>query len=109
MVYCCYRFATTVSKRREKLMTQTNYPVINMSEVGARIKRLRLANHLRVTDISDEMGFETPQAVYKWQRGDCLPEIVNLIILSRMFGTTVEAIVVGEEAEDSPPEYQKSA
>ncbi|MFI3237587.1 MAG: helix-turn-helix transcriptional regulator [Lachnospiraceae bacterium] len=72
-------------------------PVIDMEAIGQRIKRLRNKQHLRVTDISDRMGFETPQAVYKWQRGDCLPETVNLIMLSRMLGTTVEGIVLGDE------------
>lgn len=51
---------------------------------------------MRVIDISNQMGFESPQAVYKWQRGECLPETVNLIILSRMLGTTVEGIILGD-------------
>lgn len=72
-------------------------PVIDMGEIGSRIKRLRKERCLKVTDISERMGFETPQAVYKWQRGDCLPDTVNLIILSRMLGTTVEGIILGDE------------
>ncbi len=79
-------------------MSQRNdFPVLNMEEVGNRIKKLRKERNLKVTDISDRMGFESPQAVYKWQRGECLPEIMNLIVLSRMLGTTVEGIVLGEE------------
>jgi len=74
-----------------------DFPVLNMEEVGNRIKKLRKEKNLKVTDISDRMGFENPQAVYKWQRGECLPEIMNLIVLSRMLGTTVEGIVLGEE------------
>lgn len=76
-------------------------PVIDMGEIGCRIKRLRKEKRLRVTDISETMGFETPQAVYKWQRGECLPDTVNLIILSRMLGTTVEGIILGEEDDTS--------
>lgn len=76
-------------------------PVIDMVEVGNRIKTLRKARNLRVTDISDAMGFETPQAVYKWQRGECLPEVTNLITLSWMLGTTVEGILLGDEREPS--------
>jgi len=74
-----------------------DFPVLNMEEVGNRIKKLRKEKNLKVTDISDRMGFESPQAVYKWQRGECLPEIMNLIVLSQMLGTTVEGIVLGEE------------
>lgn len=75
--------------------------IINQKEIGNRIKRLRKEQHIKVTDISDAMGFETPQAVYKWQRGDCLPEISNLILLSRMLGTTVEDIILGDEEKSS--------
>ncbi len=75
--------------------------IINTKEIGERIRKKRKERHLKVTDISDAMGFETPQAVYKWQRGDCLPEITNLIILSRMLGTTVEDIILGDEEKSS--------
>lgn len=79
------------------MLQRIEFPILNMEEVGNRIKRLRKEKNLKVTDISDQMGFESPQAVYKWQRGECLPEIMNLIVLSRMLGTTVEGIVLGEE------------
>lgn len=75
--------------------------IVNPKKIGERIRRLRKEKKLKVTDISDKMGFETPQAVYKWQRGDCLPEISNLITLSRMLGTTVEDIILGDEERSS--------
>lgn len=78
------------------------YPIINMQEIGDRIKRLRKEKNLKVTDISDKMGFESPQAVYKWQRGECLPEISNFIILSKMLGTSLEGIILGDEEMPSP-------
>ncbi len=71
--------------------------IINQKEIGERIRKLRKEQYLRVTDISDAMGFASPKAVYKWQRGDCLPEITNLILLSRMLGTTVEDLILGDE------------
>ena len=49
------------------------------------------------------MGFESAQAVYKWQRGDSLPTVDNLYALSVLFGTTVDEILVGDreiEADD---------
>ena len=86
---------------------QIEVPVINLQEVGTRIRRLRKAQKLKVTDISDRMGFTGPQAVYKWQRGDCLPDVGNLIMLSRMLGTTVEGIILGDEEISSPHVYQQ--
>lgn len=40
------------------------------------------------------MGFENPQAVYKWLAGRSLPSIDNFIILSRLLHTNIEDILV---------------
>ena len=45
------------------------YPVLDAKATGARIKELRKAHHLTVEEIARYMGFESVQAVYKWQRG----------------------------------------
>ncbi|RHV89551.1 XRE family transcriptional regulator [Lachnospiraceae bacterium OF09-33XD] len=39
-------------------------------------------------------GFETPQAIYKWQRGTALPSVDNLVILSIIFRVKIEDILV---------------
>lgn len=39
-------------------------------------------------------GFATPQAIYKWQNGTAMPTIDNLVVLSAVFGVTVDAILV---------------
>lgn len=49
------------------------------------------------------MGFESEQAVYKWQRGDSLPTVDNLYALSRLFGTSVDDILRGSREEDESP------
>lgn len=90
-------------------MEEYMVPAIDMEEIGERIKKLRKERHLKVTEISDRMGFTTPQPIYKWQRGECLPDIVNLIALSKMLGTTVEGIILGDEEMPSPYLQQKAA
>jgi len=47
----------------------------------------------------DCMGFESQQAVYKWQRGESLPSVDNFYALSRLFGTTMDDILVGYDTE----------
>lgn len=47
-----------------------DYPTIDVVATGERIKQLRKKKHLTVEQISSFMGFESVQAVYKWQRGD---------------------------------------
>lgn len=70
------------------------YPVINLIETGKNITRLMQKNGLKVTDLQEVFGFEYPQAIYKWKRGECLPTVDNLIILAALFKTTVDDIIV---------------
>ena len=76
-----------------------NYPTIDMAATGNRIRTLRKENHIKVDDIVSYMGFESQQAVYKWQRGESLPSVDNLYALSRLFGTTIDDILVGYERQ----------
>ena len=82
-------------------MNMEVYPTINMKATGARIKELRVAKGITVTEISEFMGFAEPQAVYKWQRGECLPTVDNLFALSRILGSTMEDILVGNDEMSS--------
>ena len=70
------------------------YPILDTRATGERIKQLRIQHGLRVEDVSAYMGFESAQAVYKWQSGKSLPTVDNLYALSRLFGVPIEAILV---------------
>lgn len=70
------------------------FPTIDVKATGARIKMLRKERGLTIRDVSEYMGFSTDQAVCKWQRGDSLPTVDNLYALSRLYGTTMEDILV---------------
>ena len=80
-----------------------DYPVLDTRAIGARIKQLRKALNLTVEDIARFMGFESEQAVYKWQRGDSLPTVDNLYALSRLFDTSVDDILIGDREKDESP------
>lgn len=73
------------------------YPVIDLVETGKNITRLMKLNGIIVKDLQDIFGFEHPQAIYKWKRGECLPTIDNLIILATVFHTTIDKIIVIKE------------
>lgn len=81
-------------------MNNMTYPTLDPIATGRKIRELRRENHIKVDDIVSFMGFESQQAVYKWQRGESLPSVDNLYALSRLFGTTVDDILVGCEEED---------
>ncbi len=81
-----------------------DYPIIDPMATGARIRELRIKHHLKVSDISRFMGFESDQAVYKWQRGDALPTVDNLYALSKLFGTPMNDIICDVDmGEDESP------
>ena len=69
-------------------------PTIDMIATGTNIKRLMMTNHMTVANILAVFGFATPQAIYKWLRGDSLPTIDNLVILADIFGVTMDEIVI---------------
>ncbi|MGI6781722.1 MAG: helix-turn-helix domain-containing protein [Acholeplasmataceae bacterium] len=70
------------------------YPVINLEKTGKNIKRLREEKNLTVRDLQEVLGFESPQAIYKWQWGESLPTIDNLVILAKIFGCQIHDILV---------------
>ena len=43
------------------------------------------------------MGFNNPQAIYKWERGETLPTIDNLVILATNLNVRVDDILVLKE------------
>lgn len=67
---------------------------INMEATGNNIARMRRLKGITIRQIQEEMGFNTPQAIYKWQNGTTLPSLENLVVLAEMFETTISEIVV---------------
>lgn len=76
------------------------FPVLNATATGARIRELRRANNLTVEQVREFLGLESTQAIYKWQRGESLPTIDNLYALSTLFGTSVDSILIGSREEN---------
>ena len=72
----------------------TKVPVIDLTATGRNIKSLRVAAGISVRDLQNILGFTNPQAIYKWQNGDTMPSIDNLVILSAVLGVTVDEILV---------------
>lgn len=69
-------------------------PTIDMVKTGENIIRLRKAKGLSVKDLQTVFGFETPQAIYKWQHGTALPSVDNLVILAALLEVPVDEILV---------------
>ena len=76
------------------MVNQTAYPVINLAETGRCIEQHRRQAGLTVRDLQTYFGFEYPQAIYKWQHGECLPTVDNLLALARLLRVQMEDLLV---------------
>ena len=71
-----------------------NIPTVNIKATGENIIRLRKQAGLSVKDIQAVCGFSTPQSIYKWQQGIALPTVDNLVVLSTLFGVSIDEIPI---------------
>ena len=75
------------------------FPRIDMKATGRRIQQLRERQGLSVRALQDLLGFEQPQAIYKWQRGESLPTVDHLLMLSRIFGVPMQDLLMVDDQE----------
>ena len=73
------------------------YLSVKQKETGENIRRLLKSNGYTVKDVQEVMGFENPQDVYKWLSGKSLPNLENLLILSKLLNISIENILVIDE------------
>ncbi len=74
--------------------------VIDMKLTGEKIAALREKNGLSVNQLKDRLGLVNVQAIYKWQRGETLPAIDNLVALARVLSVPIEEILVVEYRDE---------
>jgi len=69
-------------------------PTIDLEQTGSNILKLRKAAGLSVHDLQMAFGFNSPQAIYKWQNGTALPTVDNLVALAALFHVRIDDILV---------------
>ena len=77
------------------------FPVIQEVKTGKKLKEMRMKNGIKVSSVCKSMGGISAQAVYKWERGDGLPTIDNLLALSILYNARMEDLLVYERTEIS--------
>ena len=77
-------------------MREFDYPVLDSEAIGGRIKEERVRCSFTIQEVCDALSV-SPQAVGKWQRGESLPSIDNLVALCALFGVSVEGILFGKD------------
>ena len=74
------------------------YLSIRQKETGKQIKKLLMENGYTVKDVQSAMGFENPQAIYKWQNGTALPTVDNLIALAALLHVRMDDIIITDHS-----------
>jgi len=75
-----------------------NIPTVDLIKTGENITKMRKEAGMSVKELQEIFGFGTPQAIYKWQQGAALPTVDNLVVLSVIFGKTIDEILVLDQA-----------
>ena len=73
---------------------EVKYELVNAVETGKNIKRLREEKGITVKELQKIFGFDTPQAIYRWQRGEILPCLDNLLVLAKILDVQVENLII---------------
>ena len=75
------------------------FPMIDLQLTGKRIKELREQRGVSVKQLQRFLGFEQPQAIYKWQRGECLPSFDNMYAIACYLNVKIDDILVGNRQD----------
>lgn len=67
---------------------------------GQRIHSVIFGNGYSVKEIQEILKLSCPQSIYRWMKGNTLPSIDNLYMLSKLFGMHMEDLLV-EKAQEN--------
>lgn len=70
-------------------------------EIANRLVQLRKQNHLSQEELAAKLGLSR-QAVSKWERAEASPDTDNLILLSRLYGISLDELLKTEEEIPAP-------
>ncbi len=76
-------------------------PHFDMEASGARMKMLRKERNISVKQVMEYMGFESTQAIYKWEAGKCYPQADNLVALAVLYNVSPMELLVEENLVSS--------
>lgn len=76
-------------------------PRYDMEASGRKMRNLRRERRISVKQVMEYMGFESTQAVYKWEAGKCYPQADNLLALARLYNVSPAELLVEEDSTSS--------
>lgn len=83
------------------------FPMIDKEKTGQRLKRIMKRRGLTPRDVQEYLSLSCVQTVYRWFMGINIPSIDNLYALSRLLGTDMDDMVVGNFSAAEKPAGQE--
>ena len=72
-------------------------------EIANRLVQLRKSNNLSQEDLAGKIGVSR-QAVSKWERAEASPDTDNLILLSKIYGISLNEMLASADEPEVPTE-----
>ncbi len=76
---------------------RNTYPSIDMIRTGIHLKNLIVQKGYAVKDIQNMLNLSCPQPVYRWFKGQILPSVDHLFVLSKILGVHMEELLVPKD------------
>ena len=76
-------------------------PHFDIVASGERMRQIRRQRNISVKQVMEYMGFESTQAVYKWEAGKCYPQADNLVALAILYHVSPIELLVEEDLVSS--------
>lgn len=67
-------------------------PIIDTVKTGQNIRSMRIKSGMTIKDIQDVCGISAA-AVCKWQNGQAVPTVDNLVVLSSIWNVRIDDII----------------
>lgn len=61
---------------------------------GQNLNNIRIDRDISVAALRDTLGLSTTNAIYKWFRGDSLPTLDNMVILSSILDVSLNDMII---------------
>ena len=66
--------------------------MFNQTAFGAKLKSVRKEKHLTQEQVAEKINV-SGQAVSKWEKGECLPDVYNLKLLARLYRVSMDNLL----------------
>ena len=81
-----------ISPSSEPLLLVISRIYMNLYPIPNNLRRHRKQAGLRQVDVADKLGFKSADRISKWEKGQAIPNIVNLFKLVLIYQTPAEEL-----------------